>query len=222
MFSNLHMKKDRAYRVLIADDHPMVRAGIRAMLSIPDGWDRWELEEAATSEEAVGRSKTGSFDLVLMDYRLPGRGGDTATRTIREGCPDTRVLALSNFEDRSYVLRMVEAGASGYLLKNVGLDGLVLAMRTVMAGRPYYSSEVAILLMDARLRAGGPLGSDRLTLREREVLQMILAGWKDREIAARWFVAKRTVDKHRQNLMSKLGVRSSMELAAWAARAGLL
>ena len=207
------------YRVLLADDHPVVRAGIRTMLSAAGAWDHWDLDEAQSSEEAVGRATVEVYDLVLMDYRLPGRGGDVATRLILEERPETKVLALSNYEDRGYVLRMKEAGARGYLLKNAGTDTLLLAMRTVLSGRPYYSSEVAVSLMDMRLQ--GPPGAARLTEREQEVLGLILKGWKNREIADRWFIDKRTVDKHRQNLMAKIGVRSAVELVQWAWAAGL-
>lgn len=211
-----------AIRVLVADDHRLVRVGIRGMLSLSSTGMLCEVEEAETTEQAMEKVALSRYDVILMDVAIPGRGGVKATELILQRHPGACILGLSSYDIRSYVERMVEAGARGYVLKNIEPDTLVMAIRTVLSGRPYYSNEVALHWMTARMfpRVVGPL--ERLTAREREVFQHILDGLRDREIADRMFLSKRTVDKHRQNLMVKLGVRNGVELVQVAARWGII
>ena len=216
------LKEKKAIRVLIADDHRMVRTGVRAMLSLSSTGVLFDLEEAESAEEAVDQAKKGRYDVILMDYNLPGRGGAKATELIRKQNPEVQVLGLSNYDERAYVEKMVQAGAVGYLLKNIEPDTLVVAIRSAIAGKPYYSNEISIRLMDTRMvpQLAGPM--DRLTPREKEIFGLIMAGLRDTEIAKRFYIAKRTVDKHRQNLMGKLGAHNAAELVRAGMRLGLM
>ena len=160
--------------------------------------------------------------VLLMDYNLPGRGGAKATELILKKHSGIRVLGLSNYENRSYVEQMVQAGARGYVLKNIEPDTLAVAIRTVFAGKAFYSNEIAMQWIALSRAQERPDPLERLTTREREVLRQILAGSRDKEIAAQLFISKRTVDKHRQNLMAKLGVRNAVELVQAAMRMGVM
>lgn len=200
----------------------MVRAGVREMLAVSTAGLRYELREAGSTEEAMALTDRELFDVILMDCNLPGLGGVKATELILGRHPGTCVLGLSSYADRGNVERMVRAGALGYLLKNVEPDTLVTAIRSVLAGRPFYSNEIALKWMKGLVLPGtvGPL--ERLTAREKEVFGGILSGLRDWEIAGRLYISKRTVDKHRQNLMAKLGARNAVELVQAGQRLGMM
>jgi DNA-binding NarL/FixJ family response regulator len=200
-------------RVLIADDHRMIRAGIRAMLSLSTALVRCELDEAETTEQAMEKADRLAYDVILMDVHLPGRGGIKATELILKRHPGIRVLGLSSYDECTYVEKMLNAGAMGYVLKNVEPDTLLSAIRSVMEGKRFFSNEIGLKLMDPRLNPASPSPLERLTAREKEIFGQILAGFNDREIGARLSVSKRTVDKHRQHIMRKLSVRNAVELA---------
>ena len=206
---------------MVADDHRMVRAGIRSLLSMSSVSVRCIVDEAGTTEEAIGQAGRMDYDVILMDYDFPDLGGVRTTQLILQLRPKAYILGLSVYEDRACVERMIQVGARGYLLKNVEPDMLVFALRTVMAGKRYYSNEIALRWMDARLAGREPGPLDGLTAREKEVFRQILAGLPDREIAQRLFVSKRTVDKHRQNLMAKLGAHNAVELVQAAGMMGM-
>jgi len=199
----------------------MVRAGIRKMLSETSGRAPCEVDEADTTEDAVEMTLRVGYDVVLMDYNMPGIGGDKATRQILERRPEACILGLSNYEDRTYVERMIQAGARGYIVKSIEADTLYGAIRTVMSGKPYYSNEVALQWMGAGMfpRTRDPM--DRLTSREREVFRLVLTGLNDREIGAKMFLSPRTVEKHRHNSMAKLGAHNAVELVLVAQRMGM-
>jgi DNA-binding NarL/FixJ family response regulator len=180
------------------------------------------VEEAETTEQAMEKVERGAYDVVLMDYQLPGIGGEKATELILKRQPGLCVLGLSIYEERSYVERMVRAGARGYLLKNVEPDTLVTAIRSALVGIPYYSNEIALKWMDKRMNPLRPGPLDRLTVREKEVFRLIFLGLRDWEIAAKMYISKRTVDKHRQNLMAKMEVRNVAELMQEAFRWGMM
>jgi two-component system invasion response regulator UvrY len=215
-------EQKKAIKLLVADDHRIIRAGVRAMLSLSSTGMSVDLDEAETTEEAMEMVKAGRYDVILMDYQLPGRGGAKATEMICKKHPEVRVLGLSNYDERTYVEKMMQAGAMGYVLKNIEPDTLISAIRSVIGGRPFYSNEIAIRLMDSRMlpQLRGPL--DRLTPREKEIFRLIMAGLRDGEIAQRTFIAKWTVDKHRQNLMGKLGAHNAAELVHAGIRLGLM
>ena len=208
-------------RVLVADQHRIVRVGIRVMLSEVSSWQRFEVIEAETTEEAVYKVVHDNIQVVLMDYNLPGRGAPKATQIMLSHKPYVSVIGLSNGDDPHFAEQMVAAGGRGFILKNIEADTLVSAIRTVSSGRLFYSNEVALKMLEPRTR---PLLSplDRLTTREREVLIGILGGFKDREIGGHLGISKRTVDKHRQNMMNKMGARNAVELIQTAVRLGLV
>lgn len=208
-------------RVLIADDHPPVRAGIRSMLAGVSRVRPCLVDEAGTTEDAYDMVDRAPFDVVLMDYNIPGTGGDAATRLILARRPETRVLALSNYTDRAYVMRMVRAGARGYVAKTVEADALYGAIRAVLADKPYYSNEVGLQWMGAEMfgSGGNPAGS--LSRQERQVIRLVLQGLRDKEIGAKLFLSPRTIEKHRRNAMMKLGVHNLVDLVTTAQRLGL-
>jgi DNA-binding NarL/FixJ family response regulator len=207
--------------VLVADHHGIVRAGITAILSAARAGQRYELTEAATSEEALEKIRSGRYDVVLVRYELAGRGGIKTTELILQRAPDLPVLGLMETADREATERMVAAGARGCILTSIEPDTLEAAIRTVIAGRSFYSNEIALLLLEPGV---GPLESrmPRLTEREKEVFRGILKGLRNREIATQLGIGKRTVDKHRQRLNAKLGVRTAVALVEAGMRLGLL
>jgi DNA-binding NarL/FixJ family response regulator len=191
------------------------------MLSEISGWQQYEVEEAKTTEEAIYKVINGSCRIVLMDYHLPGRGAPKATQIILSHRQEVSVIALSNSDNREYAERMEAVGGKGLILKNIEADTLAFAIRTVISGSMFYSNEVALRLLEVRAR---PIVSelDRLTTREREILMEILGGFRHWEIGGRMGISKRTVDKHRQNIMSKMGVRNLIELVQAAVKLGLI
>jgi len=208
-------------RVLVADHHRIVRAGIKVLLSGMTSWQRFEVDEAESTEEAIAMVSSGGYRVVLMAYNLPGRGGIKATEIIQSRWPSSCVIALADSDDGSMAERILRAGAKGCILRNVGLDTLVGAIRTVIAGRCFLSNEIAQQLLE--LKAGAkrdPL--ERLTAREKQVFLSILAGMGDKEIAAKMGIARRTVDKHRQHINYKLGTRTLLELLQAGLRLGLV
>ena len=208
-------------RILVADHHPIVRAGIKVLLAETSSWQRFEVGEAESTEEAFAMVASGEFSVVLMDYNLPGRGGLKAVEIMRSRWPSIVVIALTDSDDGQRAERIVKAGAKGCILRNVGLDTLLAAIRTVLTGGVFYSNEIAQQLLGHRaVPAPDPL--ERLTVREKEVFLLILRGWVAREIAAQLGIAKRTVDKHRQHINYKLGARTPLELLQVGLRLGLV
>ncbi|TDW97076.1 response regulator [Dinghuibacter silviterrae] len=198
--------------ILIADDHRMIREGLFAMLPKSTATIHYVIDVAETTEEAIERSRERNYDIILMDFHLPGIGGPKATEIILRRNPHTRVLTLSSYDERAYVDKMLQAGARGYILKNVEPDTLVIAIKTVLAGKLFFSNEIALKLMQPPM----VLGNDeppRLSPREQEVLMLIRAGLKGRQIAIKMGISPRTVFKHRLSLMTKLGAHNAVELA---------
>jgi DNA-binding NarL/FixJ family response regulator len=208
-------------RILVADQHRIIRTGIKTLLTETGSWQRFEVEEAESTEEAIAMVSSGEYPVVLMEYNLPGRGGIKATEIIHSRWPTVHVIAMTDSDDGRQAERILRAGAKGCILKNVELDMLIAAIRTVMAGRRFLSNEIAQQLLDPDFCPGeDPLAP--LSAREKEVLLMILNGSTDKEIAARMGIAKRTVDKHRQHINYKLGVRTPRELLQFGIRLGLV
>lgn len=207
-------------RLLIVDDHQMVRDGIRVMLESKKNSFQVEIDEAGNGEIAIQKILKKDFDIVLIDYQLPGMPGAETLQRIRSYKKDLKVLALSNHDEFSYVKSMINEGANGYILKNIEPSQLIHAIQSVLAGTPYYSNEVALKLIDSAKNSDKSVNALRngLTKRQLEILKMIAQEMTNDEIAKALRISKRTVDTHRQNLINKLDVKNTAGLikAAYA------
>jgi DNA-binding NarL/FixJ family response regulator len=208
-------------RIIVVDDHRLFRDGLRQLLGADDRFE--VVGEAASGEEFLALDSTA--DVVFMDIDMPGMGGVEATRRALERCPDTRVIALSMHGEREFYGPMLEAGARGFLLKDSPFAEVVTAARSVAAGGTHFSPE----LPDALTAA--PQDSDRaseghftepLSERETEVLPLVCEGLSNNEIADRLFISKRTVDKHRANILAKTGCRNTASLVVYAVKNNLI
>ena len=204
----------KTIRLLIIDDHQMVRDGIRVMLESRQHFMRFEIDEAENGEIAIRKILAKSFDVVLIDYQLPGLTGPETLQKIRLYKKDIKVLALSNYDEFSYVRSMINEGANGYILKNIEPSQLVHAIESVLSGKSYYSNEVALKLIESAKNSDKPesLEKSGLSNREVEILKMIAWEMTNDEIAKSLFISKRTVDTHRQNLLKKLRVKNTAGL----------
>lgn len=211
-------------RLLIVDDHQMVRDGIKVMLSQLKKTFQFDIKEAENVAEALRKIATLEFDLVLMDYQMPGIHGAEAVIQILRYQPHTKIIALSNYDELSYIESMMAAGAMGYILKNIDPAQLLMAIKTVRSGQPYYSNEVALKLIEGvkNEKVKKPLDQYGLTRRELEVLKLIALEMTNDEIAQQLFVSKRTVDTHRQHLLTKLQAKNTVGLLNTAYRLGLI
>ena len=218
------MDKPRApIRVLLVDDHTIVRQGLRALLA---GSEEIEVVgEAEDGREGLREAQRLTPDVVVIDAAMPGLNGIDATQRILEAVPRARVLVLSMHAGEEYVRPAIRAGASGYLLKGSGLSDLVAAIRAVAAGDAFVSPSIAkLLVQDARRDGGGDRNTsgDALTVREREVLQLVAEGHSTQAIAQLLHLSPKTVEGHRGHLMQKLGVPNVAGLVRHAVRLGLV
>ncbi len=212
------MGDTKTIRVMLVDDHAVVRSGLAAFLL---AYDDLELAgETNSGEEAVRLCARLRPDVVLMDLVMPGMDGATATRAIREHCPQIQVIALTSFKEEDLIQGALQAGAIGYLLKNVSADELAGAIRAAHAGRPTLAPEAAQVLIQATVQPPKP-GHD-LTEREREILALMVEGLNNTEIADRLVVSRSTVKFHVSNVLSKLGVDSRTEAVALAVQQRLV
>lgn len=206
------MARRQRIRVLIVDDHAVVRGGLRTFL---DAFDDFQLVgEAKNGDEAIRLCGDKRAQVVLMDLLMPQVDGVTATKTIRERYPEVRVIALTSFQDEEKVHAALDAGAIGYLLKNVSADELANAIRAAWAGRPTLAPEATQALIHAVSRAPAP-GHD-LTAREREVLALLVRGLNNSEIAKRLVINRSTAKFHVSNILTKLHASSRTEAVAFA------
>lgn len=208
-------------RVLLADDHAVLRQGLRMLLEQQD--DIEVVAEAATGLETIRKTRETEPDVVLMDIAMPDLNGVEATRRIVQSWPKTRVVMLSMHADARYVKESLVAGASGYIVKHAAFDEVVLAVRAAAAGHVYLSPMVAGVVAEHFRGSAHPEDDPvaGLTPREREVLQLLAEGHSAQDIARLLHLSVKTVETHRHHLMEKLGVRSVAELTKIAVRAGL-
>jgi NarL family two-component system response regulator LiaR len=205
-------------RVLVADDHAMVRVGISTML---EAFADFELVgEAGNGEEAIRCCTAFQPDVVLMDLVMPLADGISAMKTISSRFPDIRLIALTSFEDPRMIRAAIDAGAHGYLLKNVTAQELASAIRTAMNGLPALSPEAAQILIKGRRPASTP--TEALTDRERDVLRLMVRGLSNNEIAAQLKLSPFTVKNHVSNILAKLNAASRTEAATFALQEGLV
>jgi len=212
---------DEPMRVLLADDHTLVRAGVRRILDAQP--DVTVVGEVADGEAALRALQAQPVDVLVLDLTMPGLDGFEVLKRAKEMKPELMVLVLTMHSDSEYVARAVHGGADGYLLKDSAVDDLVSGIQAVASGRAYFSPAVQRALTDiarAKVAPPRPLGS--LTEREREVLRLVAEGLTTKEIAARLEISVRTVESHRANLMRKLDVRSVARLTQFAIREGLV
>jgi NarL family two-component system response regulator LiaR len=203
---------------MLVDDHAVVRSGLGAFLLAYEDLDL--IGEADSGEQAVHLCEQIRPDVVLMDLVMPGMDGAAATRAVRERVPQTQVIALTSFKEKDLVEGVMEAGAIGYLLKNVSADELARAIREAHAGRPTLAPEAAQALIQAVRQPPRP-GFD-LTEREQEVLALLVEGLSNLEIAERLVVSRSTVKFHVSSILSKLGVTSRTEAVTVAFKKRLL
>lgn len=209
--------------ILIADDHKMIRDGLKAMLEADKSLH--VAAEAKTGLEAQELCRSNEIDLVIMDLNMPDPNGIEATRRIKEEFPDIKVLALTMMQEDEHIRRMLEAGASGYIFKNSGSEELMEAIRTVVSGDYYFSEDAKKAIMMDLVESGGkrkPSGVDDVTDREVEVLKLICKEMTNAEIAEELHISVRTVDAHRRNLLQKTGARNTAGLVRYAFEKGLV
>lgn len=207
-------------RVLIADDHPIVRSGIRALLELQE--DIEVVGEASTGKEVIDRVNRLNPDVVLMDITMPFMDGLEATRRISRSNAATRVLILTQHDSKEYALSSIKAGAAGYIPKKAGPSELVSAIHAVYQGDSFLHPSVAKWMVKEYLQRASKDPFDELTDREREVLKLVAEGHTNREISELLFVSVKTVIGHREKLMQKLDVHSRTELIKYAIRKGLI
>ncbi|MCA2000321.1 MAG: response regulator transcription factor [Chloroflexi bacterium] len=208
-------------RILLVDDHAVLRAGIHVLLETQP--DLEIIGEAGDGREAVMRARELQPDVALLDIAMPGLDGLTAAREIKAACPNTRILFLTQHENKEYVLPALKLGTSGYVLKRAEGDELITAIRTVYAGGTFLDPAIAGAVVGEATRDPSAEADpfDSLTEREREVLVMLAQGKTYQQIAEILFISPKTVDYHRTNLMHKLGLTNRAELTRFALRRGL-
>jgi two-component system response regulator NreC len=209
-------------RILIADDHGVIRAGLRALLAgFPD---MNVVGEATDGSEVLGKSMELQPDIVLMDLSMPNLGGIEATRLLAQRAPNVRVLILTVHEDESLLKEVVRAGAAGYIVKRAAQEDLIHAIRVVARGDLYVHPSMTRALFAESSSGATPatFEGETLTLREIEVLQLLARGYTNRQIAEQLNLSPRTVEGHRANLSAKLGLHSRVELVEYAEKHGLM
>ncbi len=209
-------------KILLADDHKIIRDGLRTLIESEP--DMKVIAEAKNGREAVKLSRDAPPDVIIMDITMPDMNGIDAARAILEEVPTVKVIALSMHSDKRFVLGMLDAGASGYLLKDSAFDELARAVHTVVNHQIYLSPKIADIVVKHSIRKS--VGVERtaftdLTMREREVLQLMSEGLSMGKIASRLNLSVKTIETHRSNIKDKLGVHSMSELVKYAIREGL-
>lgn len=207
-------------RVLVADDHALLRSGVRQLLEGEPGIDA--IGEASSGRETLDTLRAGPWDLLILDINMPDRSGLDVLRHVRASSPDTRVLVLSGFPERQYALNVLRAGASGYVNKEMAPEELLTAVRTVLRGRRYVTPMLAELLVsELDADADKPLHS-RLSEREFQIMCKLAAGRAVSEIAAELCLSVKTVSTYRSRVLEKMNFATNADLTAYALRNGLI
>lgn len=220
----------RNVKILIVDDHPIVRDGIKTMLELGEfECCVFNILEAGNGDETMTMLKNNAFDLVIMDYQLEETNGSSLTKKVIERYPEQHILALSNYDDIEYASNMLKAGARGYVMKNVGTGELIKAINTVLEGKLYYAQHLANELIEKKILGKGNVEVNpdnpiiaRLSKREIEIIKLICDQLTNEEISKQLFLSKRTIDNHRQNILNKLGMANTAGLVRFAVENGLV
>ncbi|NKY36903.1 response regulator transcription factor [Nocardia speluncae] len=210
-------------RILLADDHALVRSGLRMILDAEP--DLTVVTEAANGHEAVQQAGAVPIDLAILDIAMPRLTGIQAAREINRNTPGVRILMLSMYDNEQYFFESLRVGASGYVLKSVADRDLLEACRATLRGEPYlYPGAVNSLIREWLQRAerDEPVPQTLLTPREEEIVKLVAEGYSSREIAGDLVISVKTVDRHRANILQKLGLRDRLALTRYAIRAGLI
>jgi DNA-binding NarL/FixJ family response regulator len=210
-------------RILVADDHPIVLDGLRRVLDAQPDFD--VVAEARDGVEAVARAVEGEIDLAILDVSMPRKTGLQATREIVQRRPNTRVLILSMHDNEEYFFEALAAGASGYVLKTSVDRDLIEGCRAALRGEPFlYPGAVRALIREHldRARRGESARTEPLTPRELEIVKLIAEAYTNDDIAEQLVISKKTVERHRANILEKLGMRDRVELTRYAIRRGLV
>jgi DNA-binding NarL/FixJ family response regulator len=210
-------------RILLADDHALVRRGLRLILDAEP--DLLVVAEAGDGAEAVAAAAPAQVDLAILDIAMPRMTGLQAAREISRRAPEVRILMLSMYDNEQYFFEALKAGASGYVLKSVADRDLLAACRAALRGEPFlYAGAITALIRDylQRSRRGDRVPDAILTPREEEIVKLIAEGHSAKEIAAILVISSKTVDRHRANILQKLGMRDRLDLTRYAIRAGLV
>ncbi|SFR26079.1 DNA-binding response regulator, NarL/FixJ family, contains REC and HTH domains [Lentzea waywayandensis] len=210
-------------RILLADDHALVRRGVRLILDNEP--DLEVVGEAGDGAEAIAMARKDQPDLAILDIAMPRLTGLQAARELSRILPDLRILILTMYDNEQYFFEALKAGASGYVLKSVADRDLVEACRSAMRGEPFlYPGAVNSLIRNYldRAREGGGFPAKAITDREEEILKLVAEGHSSKEIADMLVISVKTVERHRANLLQKLGLRDRLELTRYAIRAGLI
>lgn len=208
-------------RIVLADDHPVVRAGVKTMLEKEP--DLRVVGEITEGSQVEAQTRQWQPDVLMLDVNMPGLDPVATTRHLKEQCPTLNILVLTAYDDDAYVTGLLSAGANGYLLKEEALETLVAAIRAVARGESWLSQRVAgRLARKALARAERAAEPGPLTPREREVLRLLALGLSNDEIAERLVITKRTVQNHVSTIYSKLGLASRAEAILYAIRYGIV
>ncbi len=203
------------YRIALVDDHTLFRNGLRGLLEHCAGYR--VVGEAGGGEEFLAMLDTLDADVVFMDFAMPGIDGAQTTERALARRPELKIITLSMYGDESYYSRMVEAGARGFLLKDSDIGDVIEAIETVAAGGTYFSPQLLSSLA-GRMRTREAVADEPLSSREREILVAVCRGLSNQEIADELFISKRTVDKHRANILEKTGCKNTASLVVYAIR----
>jgi DNA-binding NarL/FixJ family response regulator len=206
--------------LILVDDHQLFREGMQLLLSNLDYIN--EVKLAANGEELFRLLEQFTPDIIFMDIDMPGTDGIEACEQVLKLYPDTNIIALSMYGEEDYYTRMIEAGAKGFVLKNSGIDDVEASIKNVMAGKNYFSQEILSGLLNSINRKNQPQKNTDLSERETEVLYQICKGLSNQEIADALNISKRTVDKHRENILSKSGTKNTAGLVMYAIKNGVV